>query len=835
MARNDDYPGEDMDGGYKPDRGRYANTSDFSTTTISDDGRFLGMKLSPQVASQLSTFYPALLTWASKKGENIAIPRAEKFAEKMLGKTGAEARHFGSKTGDVVGYGIILSNQIFNVGRTIYDSVQSLNDLRVAVKPLAKSSGKLSQVAPLSGDNEVVSNARSKINGIFWRSMTQTATSTIGAAPALVIKWNEQGVKNLQRTKLRELESAHGNPEELANLLEKDLAGGGVHAKGSADDMRKALNIMIERRRTAYEADCEAFIAKGLAGKKQELEKALSALSAENLAHGVRTLETHGFDTRYLSRRIDHVLEHNAPDAAKPLLQQAVTEFQTSNRDNIEHCAREGLKTAYVRREGAFDRNWTKYLEDGDSYYNYDKPTIKKQIEADVEKVRDMQQKAQAEAHAQHRDADGNDIGTMAAGLGAGIVAEFATKVLGGKSLEKYRQPIALDRILHLRRVLENVTNNAPEEVPGIGIPGAKSNERDMSYTRYVHEVFQQHRRDCNRSEIGERFTEHFDQAGWKDADITHMADKDLTAYEFAVKTIAKRIKDGRMDAIALIRLVGDKQKKIVQDDGLSFGPRNSRDEDATKKAIHDIIDEQTALLHVTSAKTNEEINDKLGNFVFGLDDLKHALESKEGDPQQRAFIFTVFSDVVGSDEKLCKQLGINAARCKELRNETTQHFDSMLDGAVDVLAEMIEKNPGEIEKKLKLTEKEKGLILSLAGRAKEEGKDITDIAENREEIRSIETVVANAAMSLGNDAEGQGFWQRLMTASRKPKQAPQKTAKPLVRESEAPAMQESETPAVPRDRFASDDILQKAVPLSAIEREAKRRDKDSGVQSLVE
>src|SRR5262249_9259390 len=88
-------------------------------------------------------------------------------------------------------------------------------------------------------------------------------------------------------------------------------------------------------------------------------------------------------------------------------------------------------------------------------------------------------------------------------------------------------------------------------------------------------------------------------------------------------------------------------------------------------------------------------------------------------------------------------------------------------------LAAMIRDEPDMLEKHLKLTDKEKKLILALAERSQDEGKSTMDATQNREELKSLETVVANAAMTLGKRSDGGkavGFWQRLVTSVRRGK-----------------------------------------------------------------
>ena len=276
------------------------------------------------------------------------------------------------------------------------------------------------------------------------------------------------------------------------------------------------------------------------------------------------------------------------------------------------------------------------------------------------------------------------------------------------------------------------------------------------------------------------------------------------------------------MDAIALIDLVGDKQKKIVHVDGRNFGPSATRDDEAAKKSIAALVDEKTAALHAGQKHTDEEVNEKLGNFVFSVADMKRALVSKDMDPEQRAFIFTLFSDVVGSDEKLCGKLGISNERCQQLRKESKERFAAMLDGAVGVLADAIENDQEKLDKHLKLTDKQKELVLAVAGRSKEQGKLAGDVVENAKERETIESVVADGVMTLskapaeqGEDGKPQNFWQKVVAATRKPKQ-PKEKADGYAEDRESPK-KKSQTSRQPRedmdDNFNPDKMDAESFP----------------------
>jgi hypothetical protein len=724
-------------------RGHYGHTSDFDTTLLSEDGRFFGIKLSPEMASQLDTFYNQFLDYTRRKAEQLVVPIATGIASKFTKNT-ATARRIGDFTGDVVGYSTILSKQLLNTGRNAYDSLWALNELRMAVAPLSKSSG---STAPLSGNNEVVANARSRISSVFWQSIMKDGVSILAVAPDLITKVYEQATINKLNRKSRELDQAKasGNEDEVIKVLRQQVSSGSVQHGAEPDLMEGALKKFLDEELHKYEANFQQYKEQHFKGLLTELQKTLGVLTPENISNNLKILERHGLDVSELRNELNYA---RGSDNAE-YRQQLVDSFKR----NATHPSiiEEALRSKYEKTHG-----------DVDAY--------REKIIGQISGVNQKQHEHKEEET--HLSQQGNYIAKMGGKLVAGIASKWVGDLFfGGKAAEKYQKPIALERILHLRRELEKASQDAPEQVPGIEMK--HYHESDMSYTRFVHEIFQQHQRDCNRVEIGERFVSNFDNTRWNDEAIQNLSDDQLTAYEYAVKTIAQRIKSGRMDAIALIELVGDKQKKIVGDDGRSFGPRGSGKDDASaKEAIRKVIDEKTALLHASQKQTAAEINDKLGNFVFSVEDLKKALESDILDKDQRAFIFTVFSDVTGSDEKLCKKLAINKERCQALRNECKERFTTMLDGAVNVLADMIQNSPEALDKHMKLTEREKELIVSMAAQSREDNKHIADAVKSRDELNIIERSVANAAMTLGQQPgarEQEGFWQRVVSAVRAP------------------------------------------------------------------
>lgn len=794
-------------------RENFGKTSSFNTM-LSDEGKFFGVNLDSETRKKIGDLYPLILPTIVQKGEELV-------------------NRWNPKFGNAVGWALALGNQALQVGDNIYKSIKSSNDLRVAVQPLNKVAA--SSTSALSGNNEVIANARGRISSIFWQRNVDTLVSTIGALPAIIQKASQHSKVSATKNLQKEIEEANGDLKVLQEIEEKRLAGAYSHANGDASKKgkmtekdRRTIRTNIElAQEKEYEAKFIQYKKNNLEPTKKTITEELKKLTVDDHEFQLGVLKKNGLDTskieedlKYLSLKAPDEITRRfirfQADRTKPvdldhdvIIKKLIEEFQKSagSKAKIEYFAAEKIKDEFVKREGAWDNSWiTDPKRNG---YGSDRElTHKEKLKKSFEKLDEETRKADSELLASEKKTksgsdehgDSKNIVNLGYGVAGGVAKQVVGGLLGDDAKEKYKKPIALDRILHLRRVVEQPKDNLdwkpPEEVPPVtldsGKKGGESKEKSMSYAQFVHEIFQQHQRDSKRVEIGERYFAHFEKVRWDDKKIQEMPDSELSAYEYAVKTLAKRIKDGRMDALALVELVGNSHgKKIVQNDGRTFGPQGAgKDENDIKAAILALIDERSAMVHTAQEKTEAQVNDKLANFVFSVEDMKAALETDVLDREQRTFIFTMFSDVVGSDEKLCQKLGIKTERCIELRKESQEHINQTLDSVVAVLADMIDKDPKAVEASLKITDKEKTLIKSLAKHEHDEGKHVVDLTKDREEVEVLKTLSANAAMILAKappeKSEGAAapisFWQRVKNKIedlKKPKEEQEKPSRP--------------------------------------------------------
>jgi len=728
-------------------RGRYGETSDFSTTLISNDGRFFGVKINQETASQLNTFYSVVMDWARRQGEKLTVPAVNKIGETVFNvKDAAKLTQTSNRIADAVGYGIIFSKQLFDIGGNVYDSVSKLNDLRTAVQPINRTGA--GSVSPLSGDNEVVSNARSKIKNLFNSRMIQTATGAIAVAPTFFIKVSEQKQKNVQRRSDQNLDGIKNDSDKIAQEYRRQVNGATEAAEINV--RQEGLKKALLQEREAYMAEYELFKTNHENKIQERLAKDLESVTAENIEQKLEALASYDINTRHIERVIEQ--------GSQVDLKNAVDRLKAQMDELMPKLLEREIRKDFVRHKGvALNHEWQfEGLHSGDARH----PTIEEQLISASRKTEENLRRIEEQHEEKKHGAEKipAEMAKAASSLVAGVASQILGEKLVGKKLDKYNDPIALDRILNLRRTLEKYTGEPPELIADM------NTHSEMGYVRYVHEIFQEHQRDCDRPEISSRFTENLEKSRWDDAAIFQMRDEDLNAYEFALKAIAKRIKDGRMDAIALVELVGNKNTKIVRNDGRSFGPAGSgRDDQKVKDAIRAIIDDKSAKLRANQEQSHAEISQKLGDFMFSVDDLKISLDDKTLDPEMRAFVFAIFSEVIGNDEQLSKMLGMSKERIVELRNQSNANFTERLDGAVAVLSDMVEQQPEKLKSLVKMSAKEEQLLTQYAAQLAE-GKHVNDLTESRDDRKSIETLLANVLMA---SKQSPALWQEVVAVGK--------------------------------------------------------------------
>lgn len=784
----DDDDREDDYGRSSPPRGKSGrddSPSFDSTKLVAEDGRLLGMKVSKDLAGQINTFYPALLTYLSEWGEKIAGPAAERMARQM-GKSEAEVLRVGGHARDVTGYGIIFFKPAMEMLGNVWEAGRNTTELSSALKPLGKE----------GWECETVQTVKNRTRSIFVQNLTRSATGIVGTFPAWYSKVSKQRVLNEERTRQAEFEEAKKDPKKLAEWFKKEK--GMVHG---ADPMmeRRALDLMLEEEEKAYRAKFDAFkkSTEAEAAKKQFREDTRLPDNVNEVStYSLQKLKRYGVNTDYLQRSLNEAPTVSAESKRhgstyKPKTREEVwREFKENfNRKELKRIEEEAIRAAFVRKEGAWDHNWAQAYDFGVERGGRDSnrpATIRdhwvKTFEERMTAAREGEKTAKAsELHAGKSDKDNNHIATLAAGLGAGLASEWLGGLIGVEKEGKNKEPTAWDYIDALKKIQRKALDsgeNLPETVSlseplatslrdAMRVRGDGTPERELSYEIVIHEIIQRNESTRGRPPVHKHDFEHLEQAGWDGKRIAEIPDTELTPYEIAVTRMAKLVETGQLSAIALNLLVGHKKYKVtdvlqqnIDDGSKKQGVLSRIDAVMQNYRLRDDVDEEKA----TRARGGIIITDDQIRAGFGPGGLK-------GD--QRAFTYALLEAVVQNKKELCKITGMNAEQCAALGSEVGPRFNHLMDAAVLEMAAAIRDNPEALEKQIKLTEDERKIIASLAGRVEEGGKDVADAAENREQLRTAQTAVANALMTRPKAEDGQkepGFWQRVVDRMRHPR-----------------------------------------------------------------
>lgn len=730
-------------------------TTDFDTSSlVGEDGTFLGFKLSPSVAGAVRMVDQGLLPWVRRKIEDNSFKYGRDFAHKQWGYGGQEAAKFGLKAANAAGIATIFHEQIFDAASITAGTIKSMNELRQAVSPLAKINGGSEVEMMLGGsDNEVITNARHKVYAIGVQRVIKSAAHAVSAIPQFFIRSAEHKERQAKLIEAadEELISKLSVEEQAKRRLEKLNLSWKEEAEA-----KRGFDAYLKTAKEEYLKEYKAFETKNKSAIKKALEKELEA----NRDHGDYITSGYAAGPRIRGRRLYQA------DGRTPL-----TDTRGRHRFDIpKEELEKHIKIKFAEERGAWDESWLPergYGGYGGGYGGYGQnnsgpKTLKGELTERFNKLRDSQNEAKNKQDAKKDEKENQGMLDTVAGAGGAILGEIAGHLLGTQELQKFKEDIALDLILHVRRCMDQ--NPDCKTIPSRGKNSADKD--DWGFNKAVHKIFQQNQRDSSHAEIGEREFIHFKEKNWDDEEIQKLDDKNLTVYEVAVKHIAHRIQDGRMDAIALINLVGD--RKIVNKSGKSFGTQGKGGgEEAAKQSVMKEIDKQTTLLKAHHDMDEAKISESLSDFTFSVDELKAAFGPKGLKGEEKAFLFMLVDSNISDDKALEKITGLELKKIENLRKEVQGRFGRLLEAAIVELAEIAEQSPDKL-KKIKETDEEISKLQDVAAKVQEHtSEDVTD-ALSKEEKKSVETTVANYLMS-SDDKEN--FWQKLVKRSREPRE----------------------------------------------------------------
>lgn len=776
---------------------------------IDDSGKLFGvLEVSPETKRSLDTFGQGFLGIIRKSIQNYARPIAKQVAEQQLGLQGAEALRFANKATVATGAFTLLSPQVFEFLGNAFDTSASLTSLSHSTTPLKRMYEDLGESGPiLSGrKNGIVDNARGKIMELFTERSKQTLVGTAAAIPNFLLWYAEERPNREKMRKMEELEELKGkSKEEQTAWFEKQLGLKMEHTTG----LTLKVEDFIAAKRKQYVADWETFKKGKVEEREREIAKKVGYTGSKKNFSDLDKDLLGQFRLPELTTKDPDVTLGSKPtddagakewDRLKNSYDRNIKAHETKFKKLLKEAAESDLKREYVQHHGAFDETWETYRYFGVPTYarpgrndTKAKP-IRDQI---IEEYKELAKEYRALTHEgeeEHKPgAKGKkddhspmgQLGTFMVGVGGGLLGDFTRQIFGAKNLKKFAEPTALDRILHLKRELEKVKTgqDAPEQIPGIK-SGKEKAEPSCGYARTVFDILQQHQVDSiqrgkkDYAEIGERYIEKLARTKWDDKAIQRLTDDELNPLEYFIKHAAKRLKDGRLDPMAMVYLAGDDTHKVVRSSGKDFGPAdvNCSDEKACKEALLQHLDRISSRNLSAEAMDEKAVGEALGRFSFSTDELKAAFGPEGLKGGERAFFFALVNAHMPDPKVLCRVTGLESSECEKLREEVQERFDHLLTVAVAELADMAHKDPKALEK-LELTENEKKLLGDLAARTGKEGIAVSDATKDKAELRNVETAVANAVMEL-DGGKGQEFWQRVETRMQQPMPPPEAAPK---------------------------------------------------------
>ncbi len=753
-----------------------------SSKLVGEDANFFGLEVTQGTASQFNLFYQTALPFFRRYLQDKGTYAAREFGQKYLGHVANSAHNikFGNEAANVIGVATIFSKQLWEIGDTIYDTTKQLNTLNQASGSLQRAGASGNGGLFAADADEGLANARAKVNRVFAHRMLMTMAGAVSAVPQFWIWSNENKAKHAAQKKLEEYaDIKNKTPEEQAKWFQEQmqikmpmgLSGG------------KAKQAFIEAEEKEYLAKFKKFKSENEARISSELRKEL--LDKKGTERSEWDVDKRGrYDIPQLKNN-KKVSELSLKDRRR---------YEQDVKKAVDKAVEETIRGEFVRKEGYFDEGWRKYLTSGMSTsdkYAYNKNSGEKSIRSrleeqydtivkDFNKLTDEDRGAHAAGKDGHPKKDGetSKVMDLFAGAIGGVMGDVAMNLFGGKKLDQFKQKQALDRVLHLQRVLEKAEGNTPDLVPGIKLD--KESERDCSYAQYVHKIFQQHQQDSialgkkDFAEIGERYFEKLEKAKWNDEAIQKLNDDELNPYEFAIKHMAKDLKLGLANGNTVGAAVFNSKRKFVRNSGKEFGPEDiAHKDEATVKA--GILAEWGRLVqHSASSVAMDEraVGEALGRFSFSTTELKQAFSSNGLQGDERVFFFALVNAHMPDPKVLCRVTGLTDSECEHLRKDMQGRFEKFMDAGVAEIAEMLKQDPKALDK-LQITEDEKKLLTNLAAQSAREGRDVTDIIKNKKEMQAAETVVANVTMDADGPGKPGGFWQKLVERSARPKVIP--------------------------------------------------------------
>lgn len=335
--------------------------------------------------------------------------------------------------------------------------------------------------------------------------------------------------------------------------------------------------------------------------------------------------------------------------------------------------------------------------------------------------------------------------------------------------------------------------------ISGIGTSeGKRLNLKD-----YIVEIFQQHERDRAPALSGLRR----DKDG-KESLSNPLGPALVSQLMPAADVIADYIADGRLDAHALVNLVGENKVIVHQ----KSGGRQFAKADQVQKALNDLV----AVLNTRETITPEEFFANFADPALIQDTLKNNLKAMHG--AEKAFFVSLFPDDI-----LLKA----GMRKKEILAERKLAHENVYDivGATVLHIARLAKEDPERLKVLGLNEQETAAVTDLVNKIESgDYKALQTAVDGRDKtvVSAVRTAGLHEQLAKGGDA---AFWRERVKESGEVRQK-------LLDLAAKKTDSSNEKAAEP---FAK-RVNTESVPPSALDREMQRRDRgEENVGTYVE
>lgn len=290
---------------------------------------------------------------------------------------------------------------------------------------------------------------------------------------------------------------------------------------------------------------------------------------------------------------------------------------------------------------------------------------------APIEQVQHTQQTAAA---ASTTDALKNTASMVAQG-GAGPIANNIIARNERRLAKSLQACSALDMVLNLQEQVEYDPKSSSFQLP------KEMGSKSLSLEEYVVRVMIQHQKDM--ADISPHHSE-----------LREALKEDLIE---AAKPIAESIRKGRIDALALVHLIGE--QRVIKNNG---------------RAIADADEVLGAIEKLSGVERSPSMNPKdfYSNVSFTKDQFKDALSKLDGEEKHRLMS-------LASNEVL-KDLGFSDSEIKQVREETKARYDEVLSNAVLGIA----ANDDEVLKKDGMPQSQRKQLRKMEAEISKEGTE---------------------------------------------------------------------------------------------------------------